>query len=135
VTVTWKPGTVLSHYGREKIKEGQHWTYFQGTDPTAMMRDSRSQTPPHNLQLTVVSTSPEGEVVLRPEDPQVADQLFPDVEGTFKGAPIRTRKGCPFKWVNADIARASKGRYQVGDLLTHEAWACWADMHLHQSSA
>jgi hypothetical protein len=128
---SWKPGTVMSMHGRTSVAAGQRWGYFKTREDGTI-----ALVPPDPngvLPLTVISTCPEGEVVLRPADPQVAEMFFPEVEDTFKGTPVRVRKGCPFRWVDAAYVRATKGKYTLGDLLAHEAWTCWADMHLHQS--
>jgi hypothetical protein len=126
---TWKPGTVMSMHGRTAVAVGQRWGYFPKTEDGLIHLGQDCVV----LPLTVISTCSEGEVVLRPADPQIAEKVFPEVEDTFKGTPVRVRKGCPFRWVDAAYVRATKGKYTLGDLLAHEAWTCWADMHLHQS--
>jgi hypothetical protein len=120
---TWNPGTVMGMNGREKLKVGQRWSFIR--------RESTSPV----LLLAVISTSADGSVVLRPEDPQLAEQFFPEVETVFKGTPTRTREGCPFKWVDDSAAKGSKGQYKPGDLLVHEAWSVWSDMRLHPDFA
>ncbi len=113
---TWKPGTVVSTTGRVPLKAGQQWGYYK-KEPVILF--------------TVISTSTEGEVLLRPADPQQVETVFPEVETVFKGKPTRSREGCPFKWVDDNMAKGSKGQYKTGDLLVHEAWTVWADMGLH----
>jgi hypothetical protein len=84
------------------------------------------------LLLAVVSTSASGEVVLRPQTPTHADQLFPLHETTFKGKPV-TERNCPFLWVTDRLAKGSNGAYRPDDLVVHEAWSVWSDMSLQSS--
>jgi hypothetical protein len=122
----WKPGWVTTlTRGPVKVEKDQRWAYCPTLEPYE--EDS-----PLVLPLTVVSTSPTGEVVLRPRDPQRAETMFPLRETLFKGKPTTTRH-CPFAWVEERQAKGSKGEYQVGDLLAHEAWDVWDHMHLHQT--
>lgn len=114
----WKPGWVLLQSADSgatawrRLEKGQLWTYSA------------------DLILKVISTSSCGEVVLRPTNPQAAEQRFPLREVTFKGKPVATRD-CPFLWADERQARGSNGTIQEGDLLCHEAWDVWKDMHLH----
>jgi hypothetical protein len=64
------------------------------------------------VKFEVVSVSKQGEVRLRPVDPEQAAKEFPPEEWT-RGRVLR----CPFKRDN-------------GDFLCHEAWSVWEDMHL-----
>ena len=115
----WKPGFVRTVQGEVRIEKGQRWGYFPC--------NSASPNEETMLALTVVSTSPEGEVVLRP-DPVVAEHLFPLHEVEFRGKPVMMRT-CPFQWVEASTRVSTSGFHmQIGDLLAHEAWDVWKDM-------
>ncbi len=119
----WKPGWVTSTRQQPvKLEKGQRWVFVK---PTA---DGTLRPTEEWLDLTVVSTSESGEVVLRPLDPQMADRTFPVRETTFKGKPTTTRD-CPFMWVEERQAKGSEGAYKPGDFLVHEAWDVWSHMH------
>ncbi len=113
-------------WGRVKVEVGQRWGYLKATEEGVSLQN-------HDvvLPLTVIATSPEGAVTLRPASPQIAETFFPETLTTFKGKPRRARVGCPGQWVDDTLAKGSKGQYQVGDLLVHEAWNVWTQMHLH----
>lgn len=132
--LTWKRGTVLSMGERVPVAVGQRWGYFHappGADSIPLMDLTKPGDVSNILPLKVVSVSPEGEVVLRPASREVAEQMFPERETSFKGKTVKSRE-CPFMWVDADRAKGSKGAYQEGDLLAHEAWDVWTHMHLHR---
>ena len=110
------------------------------------------------LDMKVVATLPSGEVVLRPVDPQEAENNFPRREVVFKGKTTWEHPG-PFYWVDEthaqktqdsilkleaqiktqkdpgklrslEVVLADMYAYQPGDLLAHEAWSVWDNMGL-----
>jgi hypothetical protein len=114
----WKPGHVCVSEGSlgpeyKRVAKDQIWTYHR--------------TPGYDgarLWLVVVSTSLEGEVVLRPNGPQEVERalvMFPLKETTFKGKPVSVRD-CPFLW------RGEGGN--VIALLASEGWDVWQRMHM-----
>lgn len=123
----WRPGWVVSMWGRIKIESGQRWGYFIADEGgTIDIHPSIENV----LPLTVVSTSPEGEVVLRPASRELAERLFPERETVFKGKTVKART-CPFMWVGDVGNRKHPAAPQEGDLVVHEAWNVWQTMHLH----
>ena len=114
----WRQGWVQSSHGPQRLEAGQRWAWFKYEDGKPV-REA--------LVLSIVSTSPSGEVVLRPESAERAGAMFSLHEATFKGKPVQTRD-CPFQWVEERVAKGSKGEYQTGDLLCHEAWDVWSKM-------
>jgi hypothetical protein len=127
---TWRPGWVISRWGRTKVEPGQRWRYVAKV-PVGHVDLIDAEITGDVLPLTVVSTSPEGEVVLRPSSKELAERLFPEQETMFKGKPIKTRN-CPFMWVGDIGNRKHPAAPQEGDLMVHEAWDVWQSMHLHQ---
>lgn len=132
--LTWQRGTAVAMTGRVPLKVGQRWGFFKANDDgfITIVNSDEEKTTGNILPLVVVSLSPEGEVVLRPMNRELADKMFPEQEVVFKGKTSKARPTCPFHWVDADRAKGSKGAYQEGDLLAHEAWYVWTQMHVHQ---
>jgi len=117
----WRQGFVNGlRQGEIRLVVGQLWGFF----PTGDLSDV--------MLLKVVSLSPEGMVVLRPDSAMDVDRLWPLKETEFKGKTVMTREGCPFQWVTLEAAKAAKGAYEYGDLLTHEAWSVW-ERHMRAS--
>lgn len=124
----WKPGYVELALGSyEKLEVGQTYTYlFDVPAYNDMGPDWRG------LELRVITTSKTGEVGLRPvqkvsnRKPQIPDStedlhIFPNEEVW----------PCPFQKVvskGGPASPVSKGVYQPGDLLCHEAWSLWFNM-------
>lgn len=125
----WKQGFVETMTrGPVRIAAGQRWGYFHpGPDGTTSL-DPQAESV---LALVVLYTSPEGEVALRPADAERAAKLFPHVPFTKYG----DKDPCPFKKVDERMAKGSDGTLKEGDLLAHEAWTVWRDMHLHTDAA
>jgi hypothetical protein len=126
----WRPGWVLagtpdmgvaSKIDWVRLTKDQRWFYLANGS---------------TLPLTVISTAPSGEVVLRPPGPipsrWAAEDIFPLQEVIFKGNPTMSRP-CPFVWVDERQAKGSHGAYRAGDLLAHEAWDLWKSMRLVES--
>lgn len=109
----WVPGSVFtSAHRQERIEPGQTWTLPISEQKCCF--------------LTVVATSPDGEVQLRPfndEQTQLYDQAFPE-KAFVKGS---TEAGAPFKRVTAQMAKGH-AHLKEGDLLAHQAWSCWQSM-------
>lgn len=125
----WKQGFVRSmNQGEVRLAPGQRWGFVN--DYVVIMGEGVDDPKRQMLALRIVSLSPEGEVVLRPADKAHAALMFPEAEITFKGKQIMSRK-CPFFWVEEARAKGSKGSYETGDFLAHEAWDVWGYMHLH----
>jgi hypothetical protein len=117
----WRPGFVNGlRQGEVRLVAGQVWGFF----PTGNLSDV--------VLLRVVSLSPDGMVVLRPDNAKDVDRLWPLKETVFKGKTILTREGCPFQWVTLEAAKGAKGAYEYGDLLTHEGWSMW-ERHMRAS--
>lgn len=123
----WKAGCVVYMGEYLRLYEGQVWELSEET----MASDAEGhfdRTVTYDvIQLRVVATSPEGEVHLRPAKPQdlaLVQQHYPERE-YVKGEQVP----CPFKVVDAKMVKASKGALLAGDLLCHEAWSVWTEMH------
>ncbi len=119
----WVPGTVFASGVRRRIQAGQLWGYYQDTT-----EEGSSVVTYDAVMLQVISTSPEGEVQLRPADEasrKLADEMWPE-RGFVKGGPAQVN---PFKRVDKRTAQFDV-HYQEGDFLAHEAWACWLRLDL-----
>jgi hypothetical protein len=101
----WIHGTVFAGR-REPLDPGQIWVWLV----------NESSRP--DVKLQVISVSREGEVHLRPTDPETAVNEFPP-ETWSRGKILH----CPFKRVEQ-----AKGDLLPGDFLCHEAWSCWENM-------
>jgi hypothetical protein len=129
-----QPGWVKTMTGQlVRIEAGQRWGYFKAGENGNIPLLGQDNLVEYVLPLTVISISPEGMVVLRPNDPQKAEKMFPLKETTFKGKTVHERTGCPFSWADERAAKGSNGEYQAGDLLVNAAWTIWRrNMHMQE---
>lgn len=123
-SMPWRPGSVAQAGEYVKLYEGQVWELAEDT----MASDEEGhfdRTISYDVaRLKVVSTSPDGEVHLRPVDEEslaTIRKLYPEREFVKGERDVR-----PFKIVDEKMVKGSKGVLMSGDLLCHEAWDIWA---------
>lgn len=118
-TNEWRPGSVRCLDGHVKLLAGQTWVY-------RVRHELGDHVVGPQITFNLISTSPEGEVVLRPvklDDREIIDKTWPEQQFSKEN-----RGSCPFKRVDDRAAKGSHGAWKDGDFLAHEAWDCWNRM-------